>query len=411
MAKRFQPPPGRAKWGHGTITPHGKQYLWVRSKNFRLEDGTTKRRRIVVGTFATREEAEAARLEAAPLTAAQIERLTWDKWLTRWLASYTLFLESEERRSYAASLRRSVELHLKPRIGRLLLTETTPDHITQLWLDLLNTNDGDLAHKTVKNIRGALSLATREAMAKGLIASDVVHLSRMPRGGTDHEDESEDEGEGMRVLDPADAAALGVLCLEGGLGVWSLPTLIALDTGCRRGEALGLQWRDVDLDNGLVRFRRQMLEHSGEPGRRLADLKTKRSKRTVSLPNRTAEALRRLQAEKRRSGKSLLFVDDEGESLSPDAWSQTWRRKLSKDHPFLAGSTPHDLRHSHASLLLRAGTSVLVVSARLGHRSPSFTLDTYSHAIPEDLSAVAATWSLIMTGEVAAPAVFKGTGL
>jgi integrase len=152
----------------------------------------------------------------------------------------------------------------------------------------------------------------------------------------------------------------------------------------RRGEVLGLPWRDVDLGQPRVSVTQTLV---GE--RRLSSPKTEKGRRSVALDSGTVEGLRAHRArqlEERLAfgpdyeNSGLVFCREDGAALSPNAFSQTFDRLVK------AAGLPrirfHDLRHTHATLALQAGVHPNVVSERLGHSTVSITLDIYSHAIP-----------------------------
>ncbi len=162
---------------------------------------------------------------------------------------------------------------------------------------------------------------------------------------------------------------------------------VAVSTGVRRGELLGLRWTDIDLSGRRLAVRQTLTSVGsqvifGEP-------KTKRGKRSVALDGQTVEDLsawRQLQQAERLSWGSawqnsgLVFTREDGSLIHPDLVSK-WFVRYSRD----ADLTPirfHDLRHTHASLALQAGVPAKVVSERLGHATVAFTLDVYSHVIP-----------------------------
>ena len=170
---------------------------------------------------------------------------------------------------------------------------------------------------------------------------------------------------------------------------------IALATGMRRGEILGLQWGDVNLDAGTLRVERSVEET--RQGLRLKAPKSKRGRRNITLSSSAITVLkehRRAQLQTRIAiglGKphdeAPVFSTIEGELLSPDNLSRDWGRARRRFG--LPAVSFHALRHTHASILLRSGTDVLTVSRRLGHGKPSVTLDTYGHLI-EGADAAAA---------------------
>jgi integrase len=165
-----------------------------------------------------------------------------------------------------------------------------------------------------------------------------------------------------------------------------MPVVLAVTTGMRRGEALALRWRDLNLEARSLSVA-QTLEET-EAGLAFKAPKTEHSRRTITLPLLTAEVLKRhrvRQAEHRlRAGKAyadgdLVCCNELGEPLSPHHVSQVFAKlALRLNLPIRF----HDLRHSHISHLLAAGVHPKVASERAGHASVSITLDVYSHLIP-----------------------------
>ncbi len=161
---------------------------------------------------------------------------------------------------------------------------------------------------------------------------------------------------------------------------------LAAATGMRRGELLGLRWSDVHLDSGRVEAT-QAFNAVGY-ATSFSRLKTKTSRRCVSLDSETVEYLRAWRTEQAQALKAagrtnklgLVFTGTDGGLLHPHLASQAFARA----HRNLA-VTPirlHDLRHTHASLLLRDRVPIKVVSERLGHSNPAFTMTTYQHVLP-----------------------------
>lgn len=157
-----------------------------------------------------------------------------------------------------------------------------------------------------------------------------------------------------------------------------------LGTGARRGEALALRWKDVDLDNGVVRIERSL--EQTKAGLRFKSPKTKHGRRNVSIsPWLVAElrAQRVRQQERRLSlgqGKAapddLVFARWDGEIRSPHWLTQKFAQATAA---LKIDCTLHGLRHTHVSQLIAAGLDVLTVSRRIGHASPAITLDVYGH--------------------------------
>jgi integrase len=159
-------------------------------------------------------------------------------------------------------------------------------------------------------------------------------------------------------------------------------------TGCRRGEALGLTWPDLDIENGRVAIRRALVPING----RLVETepKTKRGRRLIALDAETVAVLRMqatLQlAEQQELGddwveSGRVFTQENGAQLHPERISALFRRLVR------AAALPpiplQGLRHTYASLALAKGVNPAIVSRRLGHATVAFTLDIYSHVLPQ----------------------------
>ena len=163
---------------------------------------------------------------------------------------------------------------------------------------------------------------------------------------------------------------------------------LALATGLRHGELLGLRWQDVDLLTGLLSVR-QTCQWLSREGFTFREPKTYRSARAVALPESALAALRdyrAIQLERRLSAgpayvdNDLVFADPVGRPTHPSTLRQAWLRMTKAAE--LTGLRFHDLRHTHASLLLQRGVHAKVVSERLGHSTTAITLDIYSHVTP-----------------------------
>jgi integrase len=169
-------------------------------------------------------------------------------------------------------------------------------------------------------------------------------------------------------------------------------------TGMRRGEALALRWRDIDLDGSTISVRRSVgiVRVKGE-GATVLEGPTKTGKpRVVDIGPNTVALLRAYRRERAglalqlAAADALVFGDIEGRHLHPERFSRTFTEALARCRRELAeaGQEPppvirlHDLRHTHATLLLSAGEPVKVVSERLGHSSAVVTMTVYAHVLP-----------------------------
>jgi integrase len=271
------------------------------------------------------------------------------------------------------------ELQIIPHLGATKLQKLKPEHIEQWHGTLLG---GGLAARTVGHAHRLLRLVLQRAVKNGTLSRNVASIHAPP---------PVEEREIEILTAPQIEEALAKLDGHPLLPIASL----ALATGLRRGELLGLQWGDVNLDAAALRVERSVEETRS--GLRLKSPKTKRGRRNISLP---AEAVSMLRAYKLKqlelrfalgmgniSEQTLIFSTVDGNLLSPDNLSRDWRRvSAARKLPRVCF---HALRHTHASVLIRAGVDILTISRRLGHSKASVTLDTYGHLI-EGADAAAA---------------------
>lgn len=173
-----------------------------------------------------------------------------------------------------------------------------------------------------------------------------------------------------------------------------LAVLILITVGLRRGELLALRWENIDFDKQLIKVRENMVR--GEDGYILKAPKTESGIRDIHIGKDLVailkEAYTEYRLDKMRYGpgfQDLGFVirQEDGSPLHPDSMTRKWIRFIqSNDLPRIR---LHDLRHSNATALIRAGVNPKVVSERLGHADVSITLNTYTHVLP-DMDAAAA---------------------
>lgn len=245
-------------------------------------------------------------------------------------------------------------------------------HVQALYRDRL---DAGLAPATVQKIHVVLHKALSQAVAWSLVPHNATEAIKAPRP-----DQKE-----ARPLSREQARAFLAAAREDRLEALYV---LAVTTGMRQGELLGLGWDDVDLSRGVVRVNRTL----GRSGGRLllGEPKTKKSRRTIPLSAKALDALkahRKTQVEERIGLASLweeyglVFATRTGTPINPsNLRKRSFKRLLKK-----VGLPPvrfHDLRHTAATLLLMEGVHPKYVQELLGHANVSITLDTYSHVLP-----------------------------
>lgn len=249
---------------------------------------------------------------------------------------------------------------LVPHLGRYPLDKLTPAHVEAMLRQLA---DDGLSERTVHHVRAVLRAALARAMRHGLVSRNVAALAEPPR--VKHRE--------VASLDPEQVKTL--LAAIKGHRHETLFTL-AVASGMRQGELLGLRWSDLDLEGGTLTVR-----HSLQRGE-LVETKTSQSRRTIPLPRVALSALRehRLALMQQRLFSAYVFSDIDGKPLGGSGVYHAFQAVL-RDAG-LPRVTFHALRHTAASLLLAQGAHPRVVMELLGHSTIALTMNTYSHVIP-----------------------------
>jgi integrase len=269
--------------------------------------------------------------------------------------------------------RELAERQIVPHIGGVKLQKLRPEHVEKWHAALL---DDGLSARTVSHAHKLSGKVLGRAAKHGILTRNVASLVSPPAV----------EQQEVEVLQPDQVSAV----LESLRGHTLFPIVsLALATGMRRGELLGLQWGDVDLDAKRAFLRVERSLEETKAGLRLKAPKTARGRRNITLPADTVAMLRVHKVEQLQlrmqlgmgatKPGTLVFSNIEGGPLNPHAVSRAWRRVC--DAKRLQRVRFHVLRHTHVSVLINAGVDVLTISRRIGHSKASMTLDVYGHLI------------------------------
>jgi integrase len=352
------------------VVDHGHDPVTGKRRRSWHKSGTTKR--------------DAQRLlqrlldDAEDNTFIEPDRINLADYLTRdWLPT----IRNEVRPSTFDSYRRSVEIHVIPHLGAARLQSLRPIDLTRYYTMLLESGRrdgrGGLSPKTVRNIHLMLRKALDDAVSLLFLRTNPAVGAKPPRvSAVKHQT--------IRYWTPTELRTF--LDANKDHHHWALWYLGAT-TGMRRGELLGLRWRDVDLAARRLSVRHTIVSVGYKITH--SDPKTSRGERTIDLDDRTVEVLlqhrtdqeaARIQVGEGYDDQDLVFAKPSGAPLQPDLVTQAFERRLVRtDVPRIRF---HDLRHTHATLMLQAGVPPKVVSERLGHATVAFTMDVYAHVIP-----------------------------
>ena len=287
------------------------------------------------------------------------------------------------------SYERNVRHHVIPNIGGLRLQALDGTALNRMYATLLKSGrkrgqqSAGLKPRTVRYIHTIVHAALGDAVKLQKVQSNAANKATPPSAKSARSPE-------MKTWTAAQLAEfLGRTAGDRFGYAWSF----LATTGCRRGEALGLRWNDVDLNRGLASIRQQIValprpSGRGTEPRVVAGTKTGQD-RVVELDTRTTASLRqwkkqqstvRLQLGAAYEDNGLVFPRPDGKPFHPEAFSKTFDRRLRRqDFADIPRIRLHDFRHTWATLALEAGVDIAIVSKQLGHASPTITWNTYQH--------------------------------
>jgi len=353
---------------------------WTLVYDLPADAATGKRRQKWQTVKGTKRDAERALREVLISidTGAYVtpSKLTLGDLLGQWLREYAAMNTTDRtQESYSAVVRR----HLIPALGKIWLVELRPQDLQSYYASKLAKGrvdgQGGLSARSVVYHHRILSKALDYAVKMGLVVRNVAKVVDPPRVAK----------VAMRTLSTEEATRFLDVARETDYFVY-FSTL--LYTGLRRGELLALRWRNLDLDSGAL----SVVETAYKLGNgeyRIKEPKTPHSRRTVALPSSLVELFKvyrwdqelvRAQLEIGLEADDFVFARPDGSPINPNAVTLAFRRIIKRAG--LKDIRIHDLRHTHATLMLKAGVHPKVVSERLGHASIGITLDIYSHVMP-----------------------------
>ena len=350
-----------------------------------------KRRQKWHGGFTTRREAELVRADILRKlehgTYVEDTTLTLEQWVTdTWMA----LAEPQLKPTTFYSYRRNLEVHLLPRLGHHRLRDLTPLLLTATYAEIFSfgrvrgrRKGTALAPATVQYLHIILHRVLEDARTAGLLDVNPASRARTPRHGVHEQPEQQcwTANQLRTFLEQSDHLP------------WSLTWRLAAMTGMRRGEVLGLRWKDVDFAARQLRVTRTLVSVGGVT--RESTPKNGRP-RVVDLDQGTAQLLATLRPSD-VDPESRVVRGPDGCSPSPDLVSRSFKLAIAAtDLPMIRF---HDLRHTHATLSLASGVPVRVVAERLGHSSPGFTLRRYAHVLPGMQAQAAEVFASLLTQE------------
>ena len=349
-----------------TVARGGKEYTyWEARITTGRDPGTGKQiQRSFTGKTQkeVREKMQAAAVEVNQGTYTAPQRMTVRQWLDIWQRDYTGSLKP----STAAIYRNNINNHIKPALGAVRLSDLHP-HTVQGFINGLSGLAPSSVRLVYKNLHAMLQKA--------------VELDYIPRNPADRCVLPKMEQEEIKPLDDQQTAAL--LAVATGTPLEQIIP-VALFTGLRVSELLGLTWDAVDFQRGTLTVNKQLIR--GRVGDVFQSPKSGKS-RTITPAPAVMAALRKQWARQSemqlKAGPmwdnlhSLVFTGDAGGPMNRSSVDKRFRALCAAAG--LEGVRFHDLRHTYAVNAIRAGDDIKTVQANMGHATAAFTLDKYGH--------------------------------
>ena len=298
--------------------------------------------------------------------------MPFGEWIDFW---YQYFSSPKLRPTTQATYENRIYGHIIPSIGKIPLSKLTQNDLQQFYAKLKRTGrkvnvelkGTGVSDRMVRSCHALCRSSLEKAVEEGLITRNPSIGCKLP---------PKKNGE-MKVLTQTEIIRLLNQAYDEG---YYEMFLLELTTGMRRGEILGLKWRDLNLETGELNIKRQLTTKG------ISVPKTKSSIRTILLPPDMLELLREM---KKTAKYDWIFPSPvkEGEPRNPTAITKRFRLMLERAH--CKHVRFHDLRHTFATMALENGMDVKTLSAIIGHVSSETTLNIYSH-VTDTMKAQAA---------------------
>lgn len=356
----------------------------------------------VSGTYSEAKRRKRELLSQADKGLSLNRKVTLAEWSKTWFEGYSHRWRNKTRERYLEIIKN----HILPYRGDYELSKLTPSNIAELYSILRKqgrvvknrqgevVKTGGLSERTILHVHRTLSLMLKWAVNDDKLLKNPCERVVAPKPAKRRKSGGEEEA----TMIALNREQLRTLVSRFSGTIYFPIVVLAASTGMRRGELLGLRWQDVDLSKRVIRVW-NALEETKEGGVRLDRPKNTSSERTIGIDEATVKVLRDHRAIEEetasRLGLSLkpehpIFRAQIYKEVTENSYFRFIRPstvtmgfiKLAreiKDEPIFKSVRFHDLRHSHASLLIDAGVPVTDVSQRLGHSDPSITLKVYSH--------------------------------
>lgn len=349
--------------GEGSIFQRANG-TWVARLDRGYDENGKRLRKDVYGKTKREVQEKLTRMQSDSLngTLLETQRITVAEFMKRWLEDAARPSVRETTYVWYEGL---IRLHIAPRIGGVQLAKLTPMHIQGLYSQLERAG---ASPRLRQKVHAVLHRALNQAMKWGYVTRNVCDAVDKPKVAK----------KDMQVLSPQEVGRFLEAARDDRLYAMYV---LALTTGLRQGELLGLYWKDIDLKSGTIAVQASLIEVKGQVYR--AEPKSAKGRRQVDIPEVATAALKEHRKRMLAEGHTAtwVFCTRNGTPYRKSNLVQkSFRPILTRAE--LPQIRFHDLRHTAATLLLKEGVHPKIVQERLGHSQISLTLDTYSHVLP-----------------------------
>lgn len=329
-------------------------------------------KRVTRRGFRTRGEAKKAR--AAMTTDlskgeyVEPAKMLYGAYFTQWLNGRAN-IEHSTRKMYESYFR----THIDPILGQIPLSKISATNLEEL---IASIREKELGDEMVKRIFATVNASLNAAEKKDIISKNVADKIEKPTVKRKE-----------RAVWDIETVRDFFQSTKDESRYW-IAAYIAVMTGLRQGEILALRWSDIDMEKGVIKVRRNLVKNMTI----FTGLKTEKSRRTIAISQQIISILHE-QKQKNEMEKQnpkvnyedndLVVCSSKGTPATATKVIHAWKTMQARYKPAHAPTiTFHDLRHTHASIMLKQGVHPKVISERLGHSTITITLDTYSHLLP-----------------------------
>ena len=381
--------------GEGTVYKNEKRDRWEGQFSYTDPETGEKKRKKVTGTtqkeVAAKGKAFLDALKEGMLPNAG--KITVWEWVERWLEDYAKV--SVRIKTYE-KYEQCMKGYIKNTIGHVQMQQLTAPDVQRVFNTMLKTGGRSgkgVSACTVRNTRQVFSMALNKAVQVGIVFRNVVRGTEPPRMAKEE-------------IQPLDVVQVKKLLKVAGDGEYiyygvkqrqkpsddtkyllpmaEMVLRVALGTGMRQGEVFGLKWSDIDFKKNTINVQRSLVS-SRTKGMIFQEPKTKTSIRKIAIQKKLSKALEKYKKEqewfatflgdKFDNKDGLVFTNSFGCPVDAHNFTNRYFKRMLKQAGVADNFTFHDLRHTHATLLLKKGVNIKVISERLGHSKIQLTLD------------------------------------